>query len=217
MTWITRYLRGKAVFVKANPDGSLPANEKGLVPITYQKSETAKVYNARASNLLLEPSEESRKKVKKKAAPSQRSNRPALYEAYTDGACSGNPGPAGAGVFLTTPKQQIKIAEPLGNGTNNIAELQAIAIALQVIPIEDREKAINIYTDSTYSIGVLTQGWKAKANKELIAEIKALLQDFSDVQFIKVKGHSGDPGNEMADELARMGSAGEALKQSIDR
>jgi ribonuclease HI len=60
-----------------------------------------------------------------------------------------------------------------------------------------------VYSDSAYAIGVLAQGWKARANQELIAEMRRLLGEFSSVYFVKVLGHSGVPENERCDELAR--------------
>ena len=67
----------------------------------------------------------------------------------------------------------------------------------------ERHRAVVIYTDSSYSIGILSLGWKAKANQELVAEIRTLLRDFPQVRFVKVAGHAGVPENERCDELAR--------------
>jgi ribonuclease HI len=120
---------------------------------------------------------------------------------YADGACSGNPGPAGIGVYLHDSRGEQEVSEYLGQGTNNIAELVAIQRALELCP--DKSALIKIHTDSAYSIGVLTQNWKAKANQELIATIRAQLRGFARVKFIKVAGHAGIPGNERADMLAR--------------
>ena len=58
-------------------------------------------------------------------------------------------------------------------------------------------------TDSSYCIGVLSKGWKAKANQELIAELRGEVSRFSDLRFVKVPGHAGVPDNERVDELAR--------------
>ena len=76
----------------------------------------------------------------------------------------------------------------------------AIKIALE--NVADPTRPVRIYTDSTYCIGILTQSWKAKANQELIADIKKLLPPFKDLKFIKVKGHAGHPLNERADTMA---------------
>jgi ribonuclease HI len=121
--------------------------------------------------------------------------------AYTDGACSGNPGPAGVGVVLCDRGSRRELSLFLGNETNNIAELSAIRSALR--EIGDVSRPVRIYTDSKYSIGVLTQNWKAKKNQELVASVRAALGRVADVRLIYVPGHSGQPLNERADELAR--------------
>ncbi len=124
--------------------------------------------------------------------------------AFTDGACSGNPGPCGIGVVLLSEKgkSQRELSEYLGTGTNNVAELTAILRALEAAP--NLEQTLNIHTDSQYAIGVLQKGWKAKANQELIAAIKERMRRFKALKLIYVPGHSGVPLNERADELARM-------------
>jgi ribonuclease HI len=119
---------------------------------------------------------------------------------YTDGACSGNPGPAGLGVFLQYGSKKKFISEYIGTGTNNIAELTALLRAME--SIKKPSLPIVIYTDSSYSIGVLTKGWKAKKNTELIASIKSEMRRFENLVLKKVKGHSGIEGNEIADDLA---------------
>lgn len=125
-------------------------------------------------------------------------------EVYTDGACSGNPGPAGAGVYIRYNGADKRIAKHLGPATNNIAELTAIKIALQQLKTKDIP--VKIFTDSQYSIGVLTKNWKAKVNVELINEIKGIIAQFKDVHFLYVEGHNGHFGNEVANELAVFGS-----------
>ncbi|HEV8324743.1 MAG TPA: ribonuclease H [Myxococcota bacterium] len=132
--------------------------------------------------------------------------------AYTDGACSGNPGPCGIGVVLLAGRHRKEVSEFLGPGTNNVAELTAILRALQLI--KDRGRDVRVHSDSAYAIGVLTKGWKAKANQELVAEIRALMTHFPRLRLVKVAGHAGVPENERADELARLavarGAAGHA-------
>ncbi|MCB9667730.1 MAG: ribonuclease HI [Myxococcales bacterium] len=119
---------------------------------------------------------------------------------YTDGACSGNPGPSGLGVVMRIDGEERELSEYLGEGTNNIAELTAILRAL--CAIDDTHRPVTLYTDSQYAIGVLTKQWKAKANQALILQIKEVLSRFSRCTLHYVRGHNGDPLNERADELA---------------
>jgi ribonuclease HI len=119
---------------------------------------------------------------------------------YTDGAASGNPGPAGIGVWLTYGKHEKSISRYIGNATNNIAELKAIHAGLS--EVKNRHLPVRIFTDSSYAYGLLVLGWKAKANQDLVGSIKTLAADFRDLKFIKVKGHDGNEGNERADFLA---------------
>lgn len=119
---------------------------------------------------------------------------------YTDGACSGNPGISGIGIVLIYNDQIKKISKNIGHGTNNIAELQAIKVALETVKRKDIP--VVIYTDSQYCIGTLTGKWKAKLNVELIKDIQKLMKTFKDIKFVKVSGHSGDKYNEMANTLA---------------
>jgi ribonuclease HI len=121
--------------------------------------------------------------------------------AYTDGACSGNPGPMGVGVVLWDPllKDRRERSEFLGVGTNNIAELVAIQRALELAP---SERALIVHSDSSYALGLLALGWKAKANQALVAQLRELAAARPGLRLVKVEGHAGVPENERADELA---------------
>ena len=141
--------------------------------------------------------------------------------AYTDGACSGNPGPGGWGVLLQAKKGDEVIKErPLSGGeaqtTNNRMELLAAITALETL---ERPSAITVITDSTYVKNGVTSwihgwkrnGWKTSAKKPVknddlwkrLDEAQARHQ----VTWEWVKGHAGHPENERADELAREGMA----------
>ena len=123
------------------------------------------------------------------------------WTVYADGACSGNPGPAGLGIVLVGPDGTVAEGfEYLGVATNNVAELTGVLRAAEIVP--DGAAAV-VHTDSQYAIGVLTKGWKAKANQELIAGVKVALARRSGWRIVYVPGHSGVPLNERADELAR--------------
>ncbi|MBW2661295.1 MAG: reverse transcriptase-like protein [Deltaproteobacteria bacterium] len=127
---------------------------------------------------------------------------------YTDGACSGNPGPSGIGALLLFRNHEKEISKHIGIATNNIAELEAIRVAL--LEIKKTDLPVRVFTDSSYAYGVLTLGWKAKKNLELIISIKKIIAKFKELKFIKVKGHEGVEGNEKADFLATS-----ALKKKI--
>jgi ribonuclease HI len=132
----------------------------------------------------------------------------AKFVAYTDGACSGNPGPAGLGVVLLQEGTRRELSEYLGIGTNNIAELTGILRTLE--ELGRASEPVVVHTDSQYAIGVLTKGWKAKANQQLIAKIKDCIRNFPQLQLVYVRGHAGVPLNERADELARAAVAARA-------
>ena len=131
---------------------------------------------------------------------------------YTDGGCRGNPGIGGWGVWLCYKDHDKKLKGAELNTTNNKMELTASIRALQALKSNDI--TVDLYTDSKYVIQGINEwieGWKAKgwktANKkpvkniDLWKELDALNQKFS-VTWYWVKGHSDDPGNDMADLLA---------------
>ena len=130
-------------------------------------------------------------------------------EIWTDGACSGNPGPMGIGVVVIDGAQRKEKGEYLGIGTNNIAELTAVDRGIDLAGPVAADKRLRVYTDSSYVIGVLSKGWKAKANQELIAKLKRKLAPLA-LDFVKVAGHAGVPENERCDELARDAITGRA-------
>jgi len=145
---------------------------------------------------------------------------PELF-AYTDGACSGNPGPGGWGALLqaTDGTKVIKERELKGGAadtTNNRMELQAAIAALEAL---EKPSQITIVTDSAYVKGGVTgwifgwkkNGWKTASKKpvknvDLWQSLDAA-QARHKVTWEWVKGHAGHPENERADELARAGMA----------
>jgi ribonuclease HI len=122
--------------------------------------------------------------------------------AWTDGAASGNPGPAGIGVVLLFREHVKEVSRYLGETTNNVAELTAVLVALRLM--KRRHLPVRIHVDSTYTIGVATGAMRAKANADLVEEIRAETRGFSDLRFVKVSAHSGVEHNERADALARL-------------
>jgi ribonuclease HI len=221
MPWVEAILRGQRVLARSKPDGTL-AVEGGRVEIRYGAT-SARPYHAGARNLELVAgaapiSDEAGPPAAAVSAPGRSQSgaakparaTPALgteagatraWIAYTDGACSGNPGPAGCGVVLVSPDGKVHEGfDFIGEATNNVAELTAILRAVEWAPADP--SAIVVHTDSQYSIGVVQKGWKAKANQELVAKVRATLAT-RDVRLVYVPGHSGVPLNERADELAR--------------
>ncbi len=122
--------------------------------------------------------------------------------AYTDGACRYNPGPAGLGVVIKLDGEAWEYAEYLGEGTNNIAELSGIMRAAERVAAVYPGQGCVIHTDSTYAIGVLSKGWRAKANIDLIRHVQNALASVPNWSLRYVPGHSGVAENEYADKLA---------------
>ena len=122
---------------------------------------------------------------------------------YTDGACSGNPGPAGIGILMRFGPNEKEISKHIGITTNNVAELTAIKTALMAI--NTTHIPVRLYTDSQYCYGLLSLGWKPKRNEKLVGAIKKLMGRFEDLRILKIEGHAGIDDNERADRLAREG------------
>jgi len=118
---------------------------------------------------------------------------------YTDGACSGNPGPAGWAAILQCGEREREVVGGAVESTNNRAEVMAVIIGLKALKWPCQ---VTVITDSQYVIGVLGRGWKRKVNHDVLSQADALLAKH-DVTFVKVKGHSGDAMNERCDQAAR--------------
>jgi ribonuclease HI len=202
-------LRDADVWARVDGSGVLIKDADGRVEIVYKPADGAKVYRAGARNLTALPgtplefaagerAPEKDAKAKAAAIPAAPEN---AIHVWTDGACTGNPGPAGLGVVIIDGGKHRELSEYLGEGTNNIAELMAILRGLEEVP--DKTRPVIVYSDSAYSIGLLTQNWKAKANTELVTKLRALTKQFGDLRFVKVAGHAGIALNERVDELAR--------------
>jgi ribonuclease HI len=133
-------------------------------------------------------------------------------EIWTDGACSGNPGPGGWGALLRFGEREKEISGGEAETTNNRMELQA---AIQALNALKRPCEVLLHTDSRYVMDGITdwiQGWKARGwktaakkpvkNADLWQELDAARSRHR-VRWHWVKGHAGDDGNERADRLAR--------------
>ncbi len=130
-------------------------------------------------------------------------------EIYTDGACSGNPGPGGFAAILIYNGRKKVISGFERLTTNNRMELRAIIEALKVI--KNRKIPVIIYTDSIYAQKGITEwlenwkkrGFKKVKNTDLWKQLDSLLQGFSSVEVRHIKGHSGNKYNELVDSIAR--------------
>ena len=132
---------------------------------------------------------------------------------YTDGACSGNPGPGGWGAILMCQGKKKEISGGCKNTTNNIMEITAVIEALKLLKYTCE---VDLYSDSAYVVNTFKQKWidnwkknnwktaskEQVKNKELWQELDKLTQ-IHQVKFHKVKGHSDNEFNNRCDELAR--------------
>jgi ribonuclease HI len=133
---------------------------------------------------------------------------------YTDGACSGNPGPGGWGAVLRWKDTGKELHGGDPQTTNNRMELMAAIAALEAL---NRPATVSLYTDSTYLLNGITKwvagwqrnGWLTKDRKPVKnADLWRRLTEAingHEITWLWVKGHAGDAGNERADELARLG------------
>ncbi|RIJ16347.1 ribonuclease HI [Henriciella mobilis] len=139
-----------------------------------------------------------------------------LIEIWTDGACSGNPGPGGWGAVLLWGDHRKELYGGESETTNNRMELMAAIEALNALK---KPSKVRLHTDSVYVKDGLTKwihgwkrnGWKTASkkpvkNKDLWQELDEACKRH-DIEWRWVKGHDGDEGNERADELARLGTA----------
>jgi len=135
-------------------------------------------------------------------------------EIYTDGACKGNPGPGGWGALLRSGEHEKEIFGGERHTTNNRMEITAVIESLKLVK---KKAKVCIYTDSTYVKDGISSwikqwkinGWKTAAkkpvkNEELWRELDLLVSQHQ-IEWVWVKGHAGDEGNERADALANKG------------
>lgn len=131
---------------------------------------------------------------------------------YTDGACSGNPGPGGYGAILMYGQHKKELSGGDPNTTNNRMELMGVITALKAL---NRPCQVDLYTDSQYVVNAIEKGWarkwqangwmRNKKDKALNPDLWQTLLDLLEVHqvaFHWVKGHAGNPYNNRCDELA---------------
>jgi ribonuclease HI len=225
MAWAKMRFREQEVWVRVDAAGRPALDGSGRAEMKYRETDE-KSYRPSAANLtplggaegaprdLAEPARRGARRAAK--APALPDAVPGAFDVWTDGACSGNPGPMGIGVVVLHDGQRKELGEYLGVGTNNIAELTAIERGLELVAemakaeatgsakeVSPRMRRVRVYSDSGYAIGLLEQGWKAKANVELVARLRKKVAAVPNLEFVKVRGHAGVPENERCDELAR--------------
>lgn len=205
-------LRGTRVLARVDSGGQPLVGPDGRVEVRYKVQDT-RAYRAAKRNLesiagegvlpddtCAPAGDAPRSKADRAQRVSSQKHPDDAIIVYADGACSGNPGPAGVGVVIQDERGRHELSHFLGEATNNIAELTAVLDAAEVI--DDPARPVRIHTDSKYAIGVLSLGWKAKANTELVARVRQALSRFTDLKLIHVPGHAGVVLNERADALA---------------
>ncbi len=216
MSWSQMRFRGQVVWVRVDGQGKPVLDRDGRAEMKY-RAEDSRSYRPSPGNLEASdeppgatppppsapPPSSAPAGARKGARPPEAT--PETIHVWTDGACTGNPGPMGIGVVVIAAGKRREAGEYLGQGTNNIAELTAIERGLEIAAelSPERDRPVRVYSDSAYSIGVVSQGWKAKANQELVARLRRQVAAFPDLHFVKVAGHAGIPENERCDELAR--------------
>ena len=128
---------------------------------------------------------------------------------YTDGSSRGNPGPGGYGVVLKYGSYRKELSQGFRLTTNNRMELLGVIEGLKAI--KKREIPVKIYSDSSYVVNAVNNGWlkswvskdlSKKKNSDLWGLFLNVSQTFSSLEFIWIKGHAGQPENEKCDRLA---------------
>ena len=158
------------------------------------------------------------------------SSQPTIQSIYTDGACTGNPGPGGWGVVVYFDDGSVhELGDASKKTTNNRMEMQAAIAALEFLESSGQNKPVTLYTDSEYLINCVTKwvkgwkrkGWKKSDGKPVLNQDLLQILDNLNNQQIKwqhVRGHAGNIGNERCDTIARGFASGKipSLKRILD-
>ena len=155
-----------------------------------------------------------------------------IYNIYTDGACSGNPGPGGWACIIYGGETNKLLWGQIAHTTNNRMELQAVIAGLRYIDVNVH--GANVITDSMYIVKAANhyikdwrkRGWRKSdgkpiANQALIIQLANILNQNKEIVIRHTKGHSGDVGNELADTVAKLAVVGdlesiEYIRQEIE-
>jgi len=139
-----------------------------------------------------------------------------MIEVYTDGSCLGNPGPMGGGfiaVQLDDAPTWCKGSAGFGPGTSNLAELHAIEFMLSQVPV-GFDDVVTVYTDSRYAIDAIERQMRYGAHGEAVSRILKHVYGRK-ITFVKVDGHAGNVGNEIADQLAKAAARSQSMSFEI--
>jgi len=140
---------------------------------------------------------------------------------YCDGSCSGGttkkPMPMGVGIVAIVDTHEGEFSEYVGLGTNQMAELHAVRVALESLPPDwDLPQThVTIYTDSRYAIGIFTENWNPKTNLDIIVPVRSLIAKLGGFEMHHVPGHSGHALNTRADQLAALGARSGPVESTI--
>lgn len=234
MGWQSALFKGKKVWVEVNDSGEInvtnglvpirysvnegatiyQASARNITEVSGDNADlptgTAAAGEGRAKSSRFGSSHTRTERQKKAAQQDVRAFldglSPETIRCFTDGSCQGNPGPSGTGVYIQIGDEEIRHSRYLGMGTNNVAELSAVLDALTLLEERgvDTNRPIVVCTDSRYVEGILTKNWKAKANQELIQQLRRKVRGFSNLHIRWVAGHADIPENDEADNLANM-------------
>lgn len=133
-------------------------------------------------------------------------NLPSEVCFYVAGACFPNPGAMGVGIVRfdgPSDKTRREVGTHVGPGTNNLAEIKAVQVALRVAP---RDRPVVFFTHSKYLIDALSTDRKLSVNMEAAVEARKALREFPRAIFVKVHAGTGDVLNDRARELASLGA-----------
>ena len=179
ITWKRMAFKKNKVWVASHQDGSL-MEKNGKVLIKYQRDQDYEYWvhknsikpldsldshSGRSHKTASKGTKKQHKDISTTDMPPEDLYRKDTIYIYTDGASSGNPGPAGIGVWLRYEKHEKEISKYIGITTNNVAELEAIRAGL--LEVKNPDIPVIVFRDSSYAYGVLTQGWKAKKTRTL--------------------------------------------------
>jgi len=158
------------------------------------------------------------------------SSQPTIQSIYTDGACTGNPGPGGWGTVIYFDDGSVhELGDASKKTTNNRMEMQAAIAGLKFLQSSAQNKPVTLYTDSEYLINCVTKwvkGWKRKGWKKsdgkpvLNQDLLEILDNLNNqqIKWQHVRGHAGNIGNERCDTIARGFASGKipSLKRMLD-